>query len=420
MPETWYKLDNAAKVFIATNNHGDPRVFRVSCTLADTQPEVDPALLRRALVRAARQFPAFQVTLHRGLFWYYLESTNKQPEPEPEIRQPCAEIYTDGGNDLLYRVSYYKRRINLEMFHVIADGNGGLAFLQAIVCCYLRECHPVELADVVPDYDASAAEQTKDAFRQFYGRRAARVVGGRQTKVVRLHGGYLPYDQTQFFELHLSAKAALAQAKACGVTLTSWLAAQLVLAIYQDTPSLERGRPIAISLPVNLRNYYPTATARNFFNTVKVNCRCAPDDTPATVAARFDAELKEQLSEERIKATMDGYEQLERNPAFKPVPLWIKNKAVSFFAWKANKNETATISNLGRIRPAEGLAPYIGGYTAYCSTRGLFTCVCSYGDDLCLGVASRQRSTSVLQQFARALAASCAGATLYATEVETE
>lgn len=417
-PHTWYRLDNAAKVFIATNNRSDPRVFRVSCTLADSEPPVDPERLQRALAKAARRFRPFQVTLHRGLFWHYLESTDKIPTPQPENLPPCAELYTDGGNDLLYRVSWFGRRINLEMFHVIADGNGGMAFLQAIVCHYLKECHPAELEGVVPEYDATAAERELDSFKQFYGNRKSRVVERRQKKVVRLHGGRLPYAQTQFFELHLSARAALAAAKACGVSLTSWLGAQMVQAIYQETPALERGRPICISLPVNLRNYYPSATARNFFNTVKVNCRCTGGETLQELAARFDAGLREQLSEERIKANMDGYEQLERNPAFKPVPLWIKNKAVSFFAWRANKTETATVSNLGPIRPAEPLAPYIRGYTAYCSTRGLFLCVCSYGDDLCIGAASRLRSTSVIKNFTRSLAAADAEMTLYATEVE--
>ena len=33
MPETWYKVDNVAKVFLASVSRRDPRVFRVSCTL---------------------------------------------------------------------------------------------------------------------------------------------------------------------------------------------------------------------------------------------------------------------------------------------------------------------------------------------------------------------------------------------------
>ena len=49
-----------------------------------------------------------------------------------------------------------------------------------------------------------------------------------------------------------------------GVTMTSYLAAAQMLAAYQEMPALERGKVISVSLPVNLRSYYGTETARNF------------------------------------------------------------------------------------------------------------------------------------------------------------
>ena len=99
MPDTWYQVDNVAKLFIASNNRRDPRVFRVCATLSE---DVDPACLAEALRLTARQFPHFQVTLHRGLFWHYLQSTDKQPAPTPEALPPCAAIYgPDLQNELL-------------------------------------------------------------------------------------------------------------------------------------------------------------------------------------------------------------------------------------------------------------------------------------------------------------------------------
>lgn len=46
MAQEWYKVDNVAKVFLATNTRRDPRVFRISCTL---QEQIDPELLNEAL-----------------------------------------------------------------------------------------------------------------------------------------------------------------------------------------------------------------------------------------------------------------------------------------------------------------------------------------------------------------------------------
>lgn len=56
----------------------------------------------------------------------------------------------------------------------------------------------------------------------------------------------------------------LAKTRAMGVTMTSYLAAAQMLAAYQEMPALERGKVISVSLPVNLRSYYGTETARNF------------------------------------------------------------------------------------------------------------------------------------------------------------
>ena len=56
MAHTWYRVDNVAKVFIATNSRRDPRVFRVSCTL---NADIDGERLDEALRMTARQFPSF-------------------------------------------------------------------------------------------------------------------------------------------------------------------------------------------------------------------------------------------------------------------------------------------------------------------------------------------------------------------------
>ena len=85
MPDTWYKVDNVAKVFLASASARDPRVFRLSCTLNE---EIDPALLNEAMRQTAREVPQFQVTLHRGVFWHYLESTHEVPRPAPRTRPP--------------------------------------------------------------------------------------------------------------------------------------------------------------------------------------------------------------------------------------------------------------------------------------------------------------------------------------------
>lgn len=206
MPETWYKVDNVAKVFLASVSRRDPRVFRVSCTLNE---DVDPGRLNQALEQTARENPQFQVTLHRGLFWHYFESTNLKPQAVPETLAPCAMLYGPQiKNELLYRVSYYGARINVEMFHAISDGNGGMVFLKTLVHNYLQLKNP-ELANVPGEERASKGESAQDAFRKYYtASKAAEEDPLNRKKSFHLHGRKLPYDQSQFFEAHLSTARA--------------------------------------------------------------------------------------------------------------------------------------------------------------------------------------------------------------------
>ena len=128
MAQAWYKVDNVAKVFLATTTRRDPRVFRICCTLTEA---VEPDVLNEALRRTAQEWPQFQVTLHRGLFWHYFESTDQVPVAKLENKEPCAPLYVpERRNQLIYRVSYFGARINLEMFHAMTDGNGGFLFLK--------------------------------------------------------------------------------------------------------------------------------------------------------------------------------------------------------------------------------------------------------------------------------------------------
>ena len=115
---------------------------------------------------------------------------------------------------------------------------------------------------------------------------------------------------------------------------------------------------------------------------------------------------------------MDEYEKLEHMPGIRPVPLFIKNAAVRFFNRLEERHVTAVLSNMGRIEVDEALQPYIRRFSAFSSCDWLFTCVCSYGDDLVLGTASALRSTNVLRRLYCGFAADGLAVTLYATEVE--
>ena len=130
----WRKLDNAAKLFPATSNKKDTRVFRFYCIMKE---DVREEILQQAVEKALEKYPLFLSVMRKGLFWHYLEKSNLKPVVTEEFKEPCSNLYVRDKKSLLFEVTYYKRRINFEVFHVLTDGTGATCFLKEIVKHYI-------------------------------------------------------------------------------------------------------------------------------------------------------------------------------------------------------------------------------------------------------------------------------------------
>ena len=153
----WYKLDNAAKIIPSTAKGANTRVFRLCCELRE---EVDRDTLQQALDHTIEEFPFFNCVLHRGMFWYYLEDSNLQAVVEEENTPACMPLYIPGKKNLLYKVNYFGKRINLEMFHVLADGTGAFMFFKSLIIRYLQIRHQLS-EDIKPIDEFSVEEKIK-------------------------------------------------------------------------------------------------------------------------------------------------------------------------------------------------------------------------------------------------------------------
>jgi len=422
MPESntnWYKTDNVAKVFLANRNRRDTRSLRISCLLTE---EVNLKILQEAVNEAIRFRPQFQVRIRRGFFWHYLESTDTLPVVSEEQGRPCPILYGKEYTGVLhFKISYYGKRINLDLFHALSDGTGAMEFMNVIVSAYLQLRYPGTLDDIKVGSGASAGDLSQDSFDQFYDKDSSasllpQTAGGIR-KSYHIRGMRLPYDQLQFLEIKMDSATLRSKAKEAGSGLTAYLAARMMLAIYKDMPYLKRRLPITVSLPVNLRNYYPSETSRNFFNSVKISRVFDGSETVEELSREIDAKLKEDLQPDKIKQQMDGYQRLERLIFVRMVPLAIKQPVVKYSSKKENKRISFVLSNLGQINPNEAIKPYIQGYSAFCSHDEMFMTSYSYGDILTLGVTYGFVDTGVLKNFVRSLASEDIEVTVNSTEV---
>ena len=127
----WYKLDTAANMFASIQTNDSSRIFRISYVLKSE--EVKPEILKIAVEDTMKRFPSFSTRCKEGFFWAYLEHTNMMPEVKEEAEMPAAlqNLGKNGTPDL--RVLYYKRRISVEIAHVITDGDGAFEFTKSLV-----------------------------------------------------------------------------------------------------------------------------------------------------------------------------------------------------------------------------------------------------------------------------------------------
>lgn len=132
---TWYSLDNAAKIYPFSMKHDYMAVFRLSAYLKEN---IVPEILQMALTFTVKRFPSFATTVKKGFFWHYLDATKRRYIVEPETGMPCQPIRIGRSGSQTFRVLYYQNRISVEYFHILTDGSGGMCFLKTLVAEYFR------------------------------------------------------------------------------------------------------------------------------------------------------------------------------------------------------------------------------------------------------------------------------------------
>lgn len=118
----WLKIDNAGKIYPGTNNSRWNCVYRLSVVL---KQRIDPEVLQEALNTTIERYPHFNVSLKKGVFWFYLHYLDMPVPVEKESNYPCQRFELNGSN-VLFRLLYSKYRISIEVFHSVADGFGAV------------------------------------------------------------------------------------------------------------------------------------------------------------------------------------------------------------------------------------------------------------------------------------------------------
>ena len=396
----WRKLDNAALAFPLVTGENDTRVFRFYCQLKE---EVDSDILQQALDRTMEKYPLFQAVLRKGLFWFYLEHSHIRALVKPETEPPCSRLYIPDKKSLLFQVSYYKERINFEVFHALTDGTGAMHFLQELVQNYLILAHPREnFPEIGRDKKTGRGNIEEDSFSQYY---SSDIPKNREKKkaAVKLKGEKLVHSDMHISEVVLSVKEVHQKARSYGVSITVLLTAVMLCSIREEIPKNQQKRPVTLMIPVNLRNYFPSQSMTNFFGWIEVGYTFSDTTTFEEVLADVKRQFEQELEKDKIAMHMNDYVRIEKNIFVRAVPLEIKKYFLMIGANLGSRSITAVYSNIGIIRLPEEYREYIRHFGIFASTNSLQMCSCSYGDEMVLGFTSKIPDDSIQRNFRRML-----------------
>ena len=397
----WRSLDNAAKLFSAASSPKDTRVFRFYWELKE---EVKEEILQEALNQTIQKYPVFLSVMRKGLFWHYLEKSELRPVVREEYKEPCSSLYVRDKKTLLFEVTYYKKRINFEVFHALTDGTGATEFLRELVKNYLYLIHEEDLEPVeLSNQYLTVKDQEDDSFSRYYDPDFPRKKK-KKIRAVQIKKGGKGYEELQINEASMSVKELLGIAREKKVSMSVLLTAAFICAIHEEMSRMQEKKPVILMVPVNLRKIFPSDSMLNFFGYIEPGYQFGGGkDSFEDVLEAVKLYFQENLSKEHMAGRMNELIAIEKHKILKWAPLELKNRCIRAGAKMAEQEVTAVLSNMSVVKMPEDYAQYIEKFGVYTSTNRTELCICSFQDTLSLGFTSRYDSTNIQRNFYRIL-----------------
>ena len=362
----WRKLDNSAKIFPLSAGRKYSTVFRLSAVMKE---KVNPRILEKAVKVSLEKYNLFKVKMKYGFFWYYLEENPKEPIVEEEKDYPCKYIEPSKNNDYLFKVTYFDKKINIDIFHVLTDGGSGVVFFREIIYTYLELLHPTVFNSnerLVRKIDFNTEDSyLKNYIKDSKGNSSTKKAFELKGKKIKLGAISAIHEIIDMLDLKKECEK-------YNSTVTQYLTAVLIYSIYEANYKKSNSKkPIKVCIPVNLKKYFPSKTMSNFFSYITLEAdmkklannnlqndknskskdeqKCIDFSLFETIIDFVKNDFKQKLTEEEIIKTMSANVKLGTNLFIKAIPLELKKVIVRLSYLEIRKYTTITFSNIGRI-----------------------------------------------------------------------
>jgi hypothetical protein len=339
----WMKTDTASIMFSSLSSKKWGRTFRNAAVFKDI--EIDEALLIKAAEDLKARYPSMHTRIKKGFFWNYQEFTDALPEIRPEHSRVLLPITMRDDNRPDFRIVYHKRRIAMECAHHLGDGKGATEYFKALIKRYvelsenpdseyiLTKPTEAELSNAYADYYIKGGEKPDDNAPEAY-----HLDCKSEKDFLQLIFAFIPVE-----ELRKNSKAK-------GLTISEYMVAALILGTlnHAKKPITD---PIVIAVPVNLRNFFPSDTVRNFAVQSKIHFepKGRTDWTFDEICSEIAGQLKKNTAPSELQKQLNKFGDLVNNPVLKIVPYFIKQPVLKASQKKTHAGFTTIFTNIGNI-----------------------------------------------------------------------
>ena len=374
--KTWRKLDNTAKIF-SLDEKNNTSTFRYSVLL---KKDVDPSVLQKALNKTINDCPSYKMKMGAGLFWNYLELNEKNIIIQEENEIPCEHINFKKNNDYLFKVTYFKNKINLDVFHVLTDGAGASVLLKALVYNYLILKYKLE-NDIKYEIEIN---NFQDQYLEYYDPKLKEL--GKGKKAYQIPG--IPNKKiNNTYHYIVSVKELKTICKKYQVTITEYLTAVYIYALYNSIYNKKSKKELVIAIPINLRKVFNKETTANFFTYMKINSNVCNKEKISfyDILEYTKGEFYVKLTEDKIKEYIARDMKIGMNIPIRLAPLFAKKLFIKYLGFSVKRSFTTMLSNIGPVDIEEKYKKYIDNILVLVmpnNEQKIKCTVCSYQDKL--------------------------------------
>jgi len=401
----WHKLDNVGKFYSSVDLKSTQKIFRYSATL---KRNIDKEDLQLALNMTIKEYPSFNVTLKQGLFWHYIHEVSSINRVSKEKFPICYKIYDNDG-DYLYRVSYYKKRINFELSHIVSDGLGSLEFFKLLINNYVNIRYKLNIKKI--SSDVSLNEKEEDSFIKNYKKNKIRV---KTFHNIYNYKGEKYKTGTQYLEAHIKLNKMLDLVHEYNTSLTVFLISLLIYSFKKKA----KKKIVKIDVPVNLRKYNNSLSSKNYFALVGIVYKFNKNDKLENVINSVDKQVKEELNEEKIMLRVNKMVSFEKNILCRISPLFLKNIFLKITNMFVIQLSSTCFSNVGRVEFHEDVNKYVDNVNVITNTPNFQIAICSFKNDLSINISSVFKNNDIIRNFLRFLTSNDIEVVINANEVK--